>query len=429
VRLVLTGLSHKTAPVALRERVAFGGAQLREGLLALSAAAEVSECSVLSTCNRTEIYAITRESAWQERMIGFLAEHAQISPGHLQEHVYCFEGTPAVRHLFRVAAGLDSMVVGEAQILSQVKEALREGQVAGTTGPVAQALFDHALRTGKRARTETEINRGAVSISLAAVQLAKQIFGRLADRTVLLLGAGENSEQTARLLLNEGVAGGIVVCNRTAERADELAGRIGGATVPFDRFPEALARADIVVCSTGAPHPIIRRQHAQAAMRARRGRAIFIIDIAVPRDVEPDAGEIDDIFLYNIDDLQSVVERNLQVRESEVEKVEGIVEEEVARFQTWVRARDIAPTIAELKRRAEAVVEEELTRASGAMGELTETQRRAVEVAARRMTRRLLRDPIMHLRQAANSGNGYHEVNAVRTIFGLDDAESEEGAP
>jgi glutamyl-tRNA reductase len=256
-------------------------------------------------------------------------------------------------------------------------------------------------------------------VSLAAVQLAKQIFGRLTGRTVLLLGAGENSEQTARLLLKDGAAPRILVSNRTEERARALAGRIGGGTVPFEQAPAALAQADIVICSTGAPHPIVGREQVQAAMRARRGRPIFLIDIAVPRDVAPEVGHLDDVFLYNIDDLQAVVQRSLEVRRSEAEKVEAIVEEEVLRFQGWLRARAIGPTIAELKEHAETIVQGELERAAGKLGALPEPDRQAVEALVRRVTRRLLHFPIVHLRDAAQSGNGYHEVNAVRSIFRL----------
>jgi glutamyl-tRNA reductase len=427
MHLLLTGLSHKTAPVALRERMAFGGEQLYELLPALCAAAEVSECCILSTCNRTELYAVSSEPGWQERILEFLARHAGVSPGPLQEHLYCFEGTPAVRHLFRVAGGLDSMVVGEGQILAQVKEALAQAQAAETAGALIHALFQQALSAGKRARAETGIGRGAVSVSLAAVQLAKQIFGRLAGRTVLILGAGENSEQTARLLLNEGVSRSILVTNRTEERARALAERISGSVIPFDRFPEALERADIVISSTGAPHPILRRERLQAARRARRGRPIFLIDIAVPRDIEPEVGELDDVFLYNIDDLQGVVERSLQVRQAEVERVEAIVEEEVIRFQGWLRGREIAPTIADLQRQAEAVVEAELGRAREKLASLPEGEQAMVDALVRRVTRRLLLPAILHLREAAASGNGYHEVNAVRTIFRLDGAEEEAG--
>lgn len=429
MQLVLVGLSHRTAPLALRERMAFAGSELREALLALRAATELPECAILATCNRSEVYAAGDDSGWQERMVEFLAVHAAVSPGHLQEHLYCFEGTPAVRHLFRVAGGLDSMVVGEAQVLAQVKNALQEAQAAGSAGPVIHGVFEQALRAGKRARSETEINRGAVSISLAAVQLAKQIFGRLNDRSVVVMGAGENSEQTAKLLLNEGVSRRVLVCNRTEERALQLAERIGGEVVPFDAFDGALTRADIVISSTGAPHPILRRDRVQQAMRARRGRPLFLIDIAVPRDIEPEVGGLNDVFLYNIDDLQTVVSRSLQARTSEVDRVEAIVEEEVLRFQAWSRGREIAPTIADLMRRAEALAAAELERAGGRLAALPEPDRQVVAELLQRVTRRMLSHPIKHLREAANSGNGYHEVNAVRSIFRLDEPESEESPP
>ncbi len=423
---VVTGLSHKTAPLELRERIALAGQPLRDTLLALTAAAPFSECAVLSTCNRSEFYAIPTGEAWQERLLHFLAEHAGVSPGQLQEHLYSFAGPPAVRHLFRVAAGLDSMVVGEGQVLGQVKTALQEAQAAGTAGALLNGLFQAALVTGKRARSETEINRGAVSVSLAAVQLARQIFGRLAGHAVLILGAGEYSEQTARLLLNDGVAPRIMVANRTPERANTLAEQIGGTVIAYEEFPEALARADIVISSTGAPHPIVRREAVQRAMRARRGRPMFLIDIAVPRDVEPAVGDLDDVFLYNIDDLQDVVARGLQARGSEVQKVETIVEEEVVRFQAWLRGREVAPTISELQQHAETLVTSELQRANGLLAGLPDGQREAVEGLARRIARRLLREPIVHLKEAAHHGDGYEEVNAVRAVFRLDRETEEE---
>jgi len=420
VNIVLAGVSHKTAPVALRERLAFAGAPLGETLLALSAATEFPECAVLSTCNRSEVYAVTRAASWQEEVVEFLADHARLSPGQVQEHLYCFEGMPAVRHLFRVAGGLDSMVIGEAQILAQVKEALQGAQEAGTSGTLIHSLFQHAAMAGKRARSQTEISRGAVSISLAAVQLAKQIFGRLSGHSVLLFGAGENSEQTARLLLNEGVSRSIAVCNRTEERAAALAERIGGTVVPLSGFAAALASADIVISSTGAPQPILRREEVQAAMRQRRGRPIFLIDIAVPRDVDPEAADLDDLFLYNIDDLQAVVDKSLALRQSEVERVDVLVEEEVERFLAWLRTQEVGPTITALQQHAERIRTREMELLRERLGQLSPEEFQQIESSVRGVVNKLLHHPMVHLRTAAASGNGYHEIESIRAIFGLD---------
>jgi glutamyl-tRNA reductase len=331
-----------------------------------------------------------------------------------------------VRHLFRVASGLDSMVVGESQVLSQVKDALAHAQAAGTAGSVLQSLLRHAIESGKRVRTDTEIARGAVSISWAAVQLAQQIFGRQQPRTALIVGAGDTGERTARLLLAQGVASRLLVCNRTWERAAELAGQLGGEAVPFERLSEAVARADIVLSSTGASRPILTCDMLRHAVHARRGRPIFLIDTAVPRDVEPEAAGLQDVFLYNIDDLQSVVEKSLAVRQAEMERVEAIVEEEVQRFTVWLRTQEVGPTIRALQERAERIRAAELESLRGRLGHLSARDFQAVEATLRAAVNKLLHPPIIHLRAAAASGNGYHEVESIRTIFGLDEEQQSE---
>ena len=429
VQVVLTGLSHKTAPVALRERLALSGSAAHDVLRMLRSAVALDECALLSTCNRSEFYAVSSDPAWQEHLLEFLAEMGHVSPAHLQENLYYFEGMPAARHLMRVACGLDSMVVGESQILAQVKDAHQQSVAVASCGRTLHALFEHALAAGKRARSETEISRGAVSISLAAVRLARQIFGQLSGQKVLLIGAGETGEHTARALVQDGVRPQIMVSNRTPERAQALADQFGGVTVPFERIDDALVQADIVITSTGAPHAIIQRDPVCQALRARRGRPIFFIDIAVPRDVEPSVGEIDDVYLYNIDDLQAVVAKNLAGRKSEVQRVETIIEEETRRFQGWLRGREVGPTIAELQRHADTLVQAEWDRVGGRLAHLSDRDREAVETYVRGVVNKLLRPPILRLREAANSGNGYHEVDAVRTIFGLNGAADDATRP
>jgi glutamyl-tRNA reductase len=465
MRLVLTGISHKTAPVELRERLAVtGGAgvpgeptgrpsdrlpAILDALRRLAPAVAVEECALIATCNRTEAYAVLgsacpgsghprgaplqepgeqmqAEVGWQERMLAFFAEYGGLPAPRLQPHLYCFEGATAARHLFRVACGLDSMILGEAQIQAQVKEALLRSQEAGTAGKVIDALFRAALSTGKRAREETEITRGAVSVSLAAVELARQIFGRLHGHTALVLGAGETGEQTARLLIDAGIDSRVLVCNRTLERAQSVAGQFGGEAFAFEELPSALSRADIVISSTGAPHAILRRETVRQAMRRRRGRPIFLIDIAVPRDVEPAVAELDDVFLYNIDDLNAVVDKNLAVRQSEVERVETIIEEELARFQTWLRGLAVAPTIGDLQRKAEAIAHAELARLGGKLSHLNARDRDVVATLVRGVLNKVLRDPILHLREAAASDDGHDTVEVLRAAFGLDDADETE---
>jgi len=419
VRVVLVGLSHKTAPVELRERLSLYGRSAGDALHGLRDATQLDECAILSTCNRTEVYGLTREEDWQERVLHFLAHQGGVTPGALQDHLYFFEGTPAARHLFRVACGLDSMVVGEGQILAQVKDTLQEAQDAGSSGTVIHSLFQYALRSGKRARTETEIGRGAVSISLAAVQLARQVFERLEQHLVLLIGAGEMGEQTARFLLQGGSGPRIQVCNRTASRARELAAEFGGTAVPWEQLEVALRQADIVISSTGAPEPVVTLATMRRVTRARRGRPLYLVDIAVPRDVEPAVGDLDDVYLYNIDHLQAVVEENLGVRHAEIARVEILIQEELQRFQSWLRGLEVGPTIQQLQELAQDVVSAEMARVGGRLSHLSPRDRDVVDTMVRGVVNKLLRPPILHLRAAAESGNGYHEVEHVRAIFGL----------
>ncbi len=428
MRVVLTGLSHKTAPVELRERLSLYGRSPGETLHGLRDAVGLEEAAALSTCNRMEIYGITREEDWQERLLEFLARHARVSPGHLQEHLYSHEGTPAVRHLFRVACGLDSMMVGEGQILGQVKDALQAAQECGTSGTIVHTLFQYAIACGKRARTETAIGRGAVSVSLAAVQLARQIFPRLDGRTLLLIGAGETGEETARMLVSGAAEAGqnapkMMVCNRTQDRAEALAARFGAQVLPFERVGDGLTRADIVITSTGAPHPILTRAHLKTAMRARRGRPLFLIDIAVPRDVEAEAADdLDDVYLYNIDDLQQAVDKNLAGRKAEALAVETLVEEDLERFRSWQRGLEVGPTIRQIQEMFQQTVESEFARVGGRLSHLSQRDRDVVDALVRGVVNKLQRPLIMHLKEAAASGNGYHEVEHIRAIFRLNEA-------
>jgi len=419
LQIVLIGVSHRTAPVAVRERLAWEGADLLATLRALRDVARLPECALLSTCNRTEIYACTRESAWQERLLRFLSERSGVSAGRLQDHAYSFEGRPAIRHLFRVAAGLDSMVLGEGQIQAQVRAGLAASREAGTAGAIVGSLFESALAAGKRVRSETAIGQGAVSVSLSAVQLAKQIFGNLKGLSILLIGAGETTELTARMLVENGASGELMVCNRTAARAVALAAKCVGVVIPFEGLAGALERADMALSSTGAPQPIISREQVQAARKRRRGRPLFLIDLAVPRDVEPTVNELDDVYLYNIDDLQAVVERNLADRQEEAVAAEPLVEEEVARFQAWLRMLEVGPTIGELQAWADSVEEGEWERLSGRLSHLSERDRKQVAALLRGLKNKLLRAPILHLKRAAQTGNGYGEVAHIREVFSL----------
>jgi glutamyl-tRNA reductase len=484
MHLLLTGISYKTAPVGLRERLALtggtSGQTIHEALHRLRRAVPVDECALITTCNRTELYAACEGSSergargsgsflpgakstgsrgweqaaapdgcpaplsgsefrapspepersdWQERILAFFADYGGLPAPRLQPHLYGFEGAPAARHLFRVACGLDSMILGEAQIQAQVKDGLLRAQEAGAAGKVIDSLFRAALTTGKRAREETEITRGAVSVSLAAVELARQIFGHLQGHTALVLGAGETSEQTARLLIEAGIESRLLVCNRTLERAQAVAGAFGGEAYAFEELPQALVRADIVIASTGAPHAVLHRDTVRQGMRQRRGRPLFLIDIAVPRDVEPEVGDLDDVFLYDIDDLHAVVGKNLAVRQSEVERVETIIEEELARFQGWLRGLVVAPTIGDLHRKGEAIAQAELARLGGKISHLSDRDREVVATLVHGVINKVLREPILHLREAAASGSGHDSVAVIRDAFALDEEKPVRDAP
>jgi glutamyl-tRNA reductase len=347
MRLTLVGLSHKTAPVAIRERLAFPAEGQAEALSLLTSSDTVSEAVIVSTCNRTEIYAVTAAAAeGSDAIVDFVCGYKGIDRAELSPYLYSSYGEAAVRHLFRVVASLDSMVVGEPQILGQVKEAYEHSFESAATGRVFNRLFRQSFEVGKRVRTETAIGENAVSISYAAVELAKKVFDTLAGRTVLILGAGKMSELTAKHLVSCGAAR-ILVANRTRSRAEELAELFGGVAVPFESLYDHLAKADIVISSTAATEFVITKARLEPAMRSRRGRPLFLIDIAVPRDIDPAVNDLDDAYLYDIDALNHVVEANLEERAREAARAEIIIAEEIGAFQRWLDSMEVVPTIAD----------------------------------------------------------------------------------
>lgn len=425
-RIVLAGCNHKTAPVELRERLSLYGRSPLELLHNLRSVAQMEECAALSTCNRTEIYGISDDADWEETLLNYLAHQADERPGALQPHLYFNEGATAVRHLFQVASGLDSMVPGEGQILGQVRDTLRQAEEAGSAGTLVRALLESALACGKRARTETGIGRGAVSISMAAVQLAQQIFENLKGSTVLLIGAGETAESAARIFSELPGKPSLLVCNRSSGRAEELAGALSARAVSWDDRVGALRQADVVIASTGSPTPVISAAEVQAARRGRRGKPLFLIDIAVPRDIDPAAADLDDVYLYNIDDLQSVIDENLSLRQGEAAQVGEIVDQEVHRFQVWLASLDVGPTIKQLQLLSDAIVAGEWNRVGSRLGHLSQRDRETVDTLVRGVVNKLIRPTILHLREAASDGNGYRQVEQVRTIFGLSKDQPEE---
>lgn len=420
MHIVVTGLSHKTAPVEIREKLTFPPEVQNEALHALLSYRNISEGVILSTCNRTEIYIVTNDlEAGKQNTVRFLCDFHNFKYSELSPYFYFHDSIEAVHHLFRVVSSLDSMVVGEAQILGQIKEAYEYAFEAGATNIILNRLFRHGFSVGKKIRTETEIGESAVSVSYAAVELAKKVFGELEGRTVMVVGAGEMSELTAKHLLSNGV-NSILVTNRTYERAVELAQRFNGRPVKFDDLVEEMMNADIVISSTGAPHYVIKKDDVVRAMHRRRNRPIFFIDIAVPRDIEPAVNDIYNAFLYDIDDLQSVVDANLAERAKEARKAEVIVEKEVRDFVFWLSSLEVVPTISALKERAEEIKEMELDKALSRLGGLSEKQREAVKALASGIINKLLHQPIIRVKECSDRKDGYVYVESLRHLFDLE---------
>jgi glutamyl-tRNA reductase len=419
--LLALGISHKTAPVALRERLAFTESEANEFVKQATATAEVREAVVISTCNRTEVYLVVGDPVRAEsEVLGLLARRASIRPTELAEAIYSPRNCDAARQLYRVTAGLESMIVGEAEIQGQVRRAHESAMRAGCTGPLSNRLFAAALTTGKRVRSETGIGSSRVSVPSVAVDLALSVLGTLQKRHVVILGAGETSELTARALADRG-ADTIFVANRHADRALSLAQRFGGSVVGLDGLPDQLLRADIVLSSTSSPHPIVGREELELVMREREergGRALLLIDIAVPRDIDPGCGELEGVSLYDIDDLQAVVERNLSTRAEEAPQALQIVEEEIQRFARWLGQLDALPTVSALREHGNLLVEQVLAENVGRWESASPRDLARVEAIARAVMSRLLHEPTIRLRSLGEDG-GHASLELVRELFGL----------
>jgi glutamyl-tRNA reductase len=400
--LAIIGVNHKTAPIALREQVAIGRDELPDATRALAAIPGVAECLIVSTCNRVELMAVVEDGAAQ--LSGFFTNHFGIKPDVILPHLFEYRDQEAVGHLFRMAASLDSMVVGEPQILGQVKEAFTVARAAGTVGSQLEHLLQSAFAAAKKARTETGIGSNSVSIASVAVDMARKIFGSLHGRTVFLVGAGKMSELAARHLVQQG-AGAILVSNRTEERARALAGQFNGRVIRFEQLYEAASEADIIISSTGAPMPIFRREHGQAFLHARKNRPMFFIDIAVPRDVEPEMNKLDGIFVYDIDDLQHVAASHMEERSREAVDAETLIAAEVERFHQRQRTVNAAPAIVALQRKAEEIRQAEIQRLHARLGTLTAEQLAAVEALTRGLVNKFLHPPMQELKQAAREGD------------------------
>src|SRR6188472_500917 len=420
--LLALGVSHKTAPLDLRERLSLTEGSAVGALRELTMAEGIHEAAAISTCNRTELYLVVSDTVEAESTaLGVLTRQADIPPTELLGHLYSHRSGEAADHLFRVTSGLDSMIVGEAEVQGQVKRSYEMALVEGVTGPVTNRLFRDALATGKRVRNETGIVRSSVSVSSVAVKLAADFLGDLADRRVLVIGAGENAELTARALRDRGVET-LFVANRRYDRALGLAQRYGGRAIAFDSLPAELEHADIVVSSTGAPHQIVGREELEFVATSRRGRPLVMIDLAVPRDIEPGVRDCPGIALYDMDDLQAEVARNLSGRQAEAEEALVIVREEVGRFGAWLDSLDVVPTISALRRRGDEIVEQVLSENESRWESLSDTDRERVAVLAAAVVSRLLHDPTRMLRDAAGEGTSYRYVHALHELFGLEAA-------
>jgi glutamyl-tRNA reductase len=418
--LLAIGASHKTAPLALREKLALPEGRAARVLAELTGADAIHEAVAISTCNRTELYLLAADAvAAENAALTVLSRQAEIGPTELLGAIYSLRGSDAVRHLFSVAAGLDSMIVGEAEVQGQVKRSYELALVEGTTGPISNRLFRDALAAGKRVRTETEISRSQVSVSSVAVKLAADMLGDLASRRVLIVGAGENGELTARALRERGVHT-VFVANRRRDRAIGLAQRFGGTAVRFEDLPAELERADIVVSSTASPHQIVGREELELVAAAREGRPLVLIDIAVPRDIDPQVRDIPGIALYDMDDLQREVARNLGGREAEATRARTVVAEEVERFDAWLGSLDVVPTISALRSRGEQIVEQVLRENESRWESLSPADRERVGVLARAVVSRLLHEPTLRLKGSTDEDSSYRHLHALRELFGLD---------
>jgi len=421
-QLVLVGISHRVAAVSLRERVSLTDRAAARLLAELSAEPLIGEAVAISTCNRTELYLVGEPAAAAAAALARLAEHAEIDPAELEAAMYTPRNCDAARHLFRVTSGLESMIVGEHEIHGQVRRAFEAARAAGTTGPLTNRVFAAALQTGKRVRAETGIARSHVSLSSVAVGLAERLLGDLRGRPVVIIGAGETSELTAQALASRG-AGTMFVANRHADRARSVAERFGGQVVGLERLPEALEAADIVLSSTSSPHPIVGHEELELVMATREHRPLLLIDIDVPRDIDPRCAAIEGVTLRDIDDLESVIAQNLSARAADVPAAEEIVEQEIVRFARWLGQLDVRPTIAALRRRGDEIVERVLEENSGRWETASKRDLARIEALARAVMSRLLHEPTIRL-QSLDAERSHGSVALLRDLFALatDDA-------
>ncbi|MEO6213284.1 MAG: glutamyl-tRNA reductase [Vicinamibacterales bacterium] len=424
MRLFTVGVNHRTTPIELRERVDFTRAGLERALAGLAARNVVREMVVLSTCNRAEIYAAADSDDSIDGVVAFFSDYHQVQPDSLRQHLYVHRGVDATRHLFRVASGLDSLVVGEPQILGQVKTAYAAASDEHYTGTLLNRLFHAAFAAGKRVRSETGLGAGAVSVSYAAIALARKIFGEIKSLRVLVLGSGEMAKLTALHLRAQGVED-MTIASRTRDTAERLAAHVKAHAAEWDERDEAMIRADILITATGAPEVVLTHAQIERVMRSRRERPLFIIDIAVPRDVDPDASRIEQVFLYNIDDLQGLVQDNVTRRTVELTAAEAIVEEETQRFVAWVQERDIIPTVVALRQRFEAIRRAELSRLNHKLSKLPPEAVAQVDHITKLIVEKLLLTPTEQLKSVSDDALAARYSDTLSRIFNLTEPQPE----
>lgn len=426
MNIVVMGLSHKTASVDIREKVAFAPTNMDKPLRELMALPDIGEGVIVSTCNRVEIYATTHDVAGgMARLKRFLADYHSFDLETLEPHLYSYYGEAAIRHVFRVASSLDSMIVGEPQILGQIKTSYGYAAEFKSSGIILNRFLHKAFSVAKRVRTETRIASSAVSVSFAAVELAKKIFGDLNDKTVMLIGAGEMCELAAKHFLNNGVRG-VMVTNRTYERAVRLAEEFDGQPVKFDELFDHLHKADIILSSTGATHFIIGAKDVEEVIRRRKRKPMFFIDIAVPRDIDPKVNDVENVYLYDMDDLQGVVATNLEQRNREAEKAEQIIDQEIGQFFKWLSSLEVTPTIVALRSKFEEIRQAELAKTLANWKELPPDGQKRLEALTASLINKLLHPPTSILKKSGQGGRTNLYVDALRQLFELEMAAEEE---
>mgnify|MGYP000954703325 FL=1 len=419
MHIVIVGLSHNTAPVEIREKLAFAPTAMEQPLRQMLALPAVAEGLIVSTCNRVELCAATKEpEAAIVELRRFLADFHEISADEINDKLFEYQGEEAIRHLFRVASSLDSMVLGEPQILGQIKTAYGYAAEFKTVGLILNRFLHKAFSVAKRVRTETAIASNAVSVSFAAVELARKIFDRIDDKGVMIIGAGEMCELAARHFVANGIAK-VLVTNRTFERAEKLATEFNGKAIPFDNFVDHLAEVDIVMTSTGAPNFILGKRQMEEVLKRRKNRPMFLIDIAVPRDIDPKVNKLDNAYLYDVDDLQGVVQANLKERQKEAGKAEVIVEQEIGQFHQWLGNLEVKPTIIALRQKLEEIRRQELEKTFGNLKDLGKKERKSIEAMTSAIINKILHQPTAVLKRTQNDTSGEDYVDAVRALFDL----------